>query len=96
MDTGGLSFDTQWYDWGPYAKAMLAKIRRHWRIPDIAMLGVEGVVKIRFYIERDGTVTGLQILDVAAEEVAKQRVMPVQVEVNDASPRKTSTPSSSR
>lgn len=63
VDTGGLSFDTQWYDWGPYAKAMLAKIRRHWRIPDIAMLGVEGVVKIRFYIERDGTVTGLQILD---------------------------------
>jgi TonB family protein len=63
VDTGGLSFDTQWYDWGPYAKAMLAKIRRHWRIPDIAMMGVEGVVKIRFFIERDGTVTGLQILD---------------------------------
>jgi TonB family protein len=63
VDTGGLSFDTQWYDWGPYAKAMLAKIRRHWRIPDIAMLGVEGVVKIRFFIERDGTVTGIQIMD---------------------------------
>ncbi len=63
VDTGGLSFDTQWYDWGPYAKAMLAKIRRHWKIPDIAMMGVEGVVKIRFFIERDGTVTGLQIID---------------------------------
>ncbi len=63
VDTGGLSFDTQWYDWGPYAKAMLAKIRRHWRIPEIARLGVEGVVKIRFFIERDGTVTGLQIID---------------------------------
>ena len=63
VDTGGLSFDTQWYDWGPYAKAMLAKIRRHWRIPDIAMLGVSGVVKIRFFIERDGTVTGVQIID---------------------------------
>jgi TonB family protein len=63
VDTGGLSFDTQWYDWGPYAKAMLAKIRRHWRIPDIAMMGVSGVVKIRFFIERDGTVTGLQIID---------------------------------
>jgi TonB family protein len=63
VDTGGLSFDTQWYDWGPYAKAMLAKIRRHWRIPEIAMLGVQGVVKIRFFIERDGTVTGLQIVD---------------------------------
>jgi protein TonB len=62
-DAGGLSFDTQWYDWGPYAKAMLAKIRRHWRIPEIARLGVDGVVKIRFFIERDGTVTGLQIID---------------------------------
>lgn len=63
VDAGGLSFDTQWYDWGPYAKAMLAKIRRHWRIPEIAMLGVQGVVKIRFFIERDGTVSGLQIVD---------------------------------
>jgi protein TonB len=63
VDTGGLSFDTQWYDWGPYAKAMLAKIRRHWRIPEIARLGVQGVVKIRFFIERDGTVTGLLIAD---------------------------------
>jgi protein TonB len=42
---------------------MLAKIRRHWRIPEIARLGVQGVVKIRFFIERDGTVTGLQIVD---------------------------------
>ena len=63
VDTGGLSFDTQWYDWGPYAKAMLAKIRRHWRIPEIAMMGVSGVVKIRFFIERDGTVTSLHIVD---------------------------------
>jgi TonB family protein len=63
VDQGGLSFDTQWYDWGPYAKAMLAKIRRHWRIPEIARLGVQGVVQIRFYIEPDGTVTGLRITD---------------------------------
>jgi len=63
VDSGGLSFDTQWYDWGPYAKNMLAKIRRNWRIPDIARLGVQGVVRIRFFIEKDGTITGLQILD---------------------------------
>jgi TonB family protein len=63
VDTGALSFDTQWYDWGPYAKAMLAKIKRHWQIPEIARLGVGGVVKIRYFIERDGTVTGLTILD---------------------------------
>jgi protein TonB len=63
VDTGALSFDTQWYDWGPYAKAMLAKIRRNWDIPQLARLGVAGRVRIRYFIERDGTVTGLQILD---------------------------------
>ena len=63
VDTGGLSFDTQWYDWGPYAKLMLAKIRRNWDIPAIARMGVSGAVRIRFYLERDGTVTGLQISD---------------------------------
>jgi TonB family protein len=63
VDTGALSFDTQWYDWGPYAKSMLAKIRRHWRIPSIAMMGVSGIVKVRFYIEIDGTITGLRIID---------------------------------
>jgi TonB family protein len=61
VDTGGLSFDTQWYDWGPYAKMMLAKIRRNWDIPEIARMGVSGSVRIRFFIERDGTVTGLSI-----------------------------------
>jgi protein TonB len=65
VDSGGLSFDTQWYDWGPYAKTMLAKIRRNWyqRMPEIARLGVQGVVRIRFFIERDGEVTGLVIMD---------------------------------
>jgi len=63
VDTGALSFDTQWYDWGPYAKSMLAKIRRHWRIPSIAMMGVSGIVKVRFYIETDGTITGVRIID---------------------------------
>jgi TonB family protein len=63
VDTGTLSFDTQWYDWGPYAKSMIAKIRRHWQIPAIARMGVSGIVKVRFYIELDGTITGLRILE---------------------------------
>lgn len=42
---------------------MLAKIRSNWHIPELAQMGVPGVVKIRFHIERDGTVTGLTILD---------------------------------
>jgi len=63
VDTGAISFDTQWYDWGPYAKSMLAKVRRHWQIPPLVRFGVKGVVRVRFYIEPDGTITGVKIVD---------------------------------
>lgn len=61
VDVGPLAFDTEWYEWGPYAAEMLRRIRYHWDIPEIARLGVGGVVRIRFYIERNGRVTGLEI-----------------------------------
>ncbi|HPC84474.1 MAG TPA: energy transducer TonB [Thermoanaerobaculaceae bacterium] len=61
VDLGPLSFDTQWYNWGPYAAEMLRRIRYHWQIPEIARLGVGGVVRIHFFIERNGRVTGLEI-----------------------------------
>lgn len=61
VDVGPLSFDTQWYDWSAYASEMLRRIRYHWMIPEIAQLGVPGVVRIRFFIEREGRVTGLEI-----------------------------------
>ena len=62
VDMGPLSFDTQWYDWGPYAAEMIRRIRYHWRIPEIARFGVPGVVRIRFVIERSGRVAELNIL----------------------------------
>ncbi len=61
VDLGPLSFDTEWYDWGPYAAEMLRRIKYHWEIPEIAQMGVPGVVRIHFFIERDGRVTGLEI-----------------------------------
>lgn len=61
VDLGPLSFDTEWYDWGPYAAEMLRRIRYHWRIPELARLGVPGSVRIRFTIERDGRVSGLEV-----------------------------------
>ncbi len=61
VDLGPLTFDTQWYDWGPYAAEMLRRIRYHWAIPEIAQMGVPGVVRIHFFIERNGTVTGIEI-----------------------------------
>jgi TonB family protein len=62
VDVGPLSFDTEWYDWGAYAAEMLRRIKYHWMIPEIAQFGVPGVVRVRFYIERDGHVTGVEIL----------------------------------
>ncbi len=61
VDVGPLAFDTEWYDWGPYAAEMLRRIRYHWDIPEIAEMGVPGVVRIHFFIERDGRVTGVEI-----------------------------------
>ncbi|MBI4914704.1 MAG: TonB C-terminal domain-containing protein [Acidobacteria bacterium] len=61
VDLGPLSFETEWYEWGPYAAEMLRRIRYHWLIPEIAQLGVPGVVRIHFYIERTGRVSGLEI-----------------------------------
>jgi outer membrane biosynthesis protein TonB len=65
VDLGPLSFDTQWYDWGPYAREMLRRIKYHWRIPEIALLGVAGVTRIHFFIGKNGTVSDLEILQEA-------------------------------
>lgn len=61
-DTGPLSFDTSWYDWGPYAAEMVRRIKLHWEIPELARLGWKGRVTIRFYIRADGQVEGATIL----------------------------------
>ena len=61
VDLGPLTFDTQWYNWGPYAAEMLRRIRYHWQIPEIAQLGVPGVVRVHFTIERNGKVSSVEI-----------------------------------
>lgn len=63
VDTGGVSFDTSWYDWGDYADAMVRRIKLHWHPPmDLMYLGAKGKVSIRFFIMADGSVTGVQLL----------------------------------
>jgi len=85
VDVGPLSFDTQWYDWGPYAAEMLRRIRYHWNIPEIARLGAAGVTQIHFVIERNGRVSDIQIqresghpsMDFAARDaIAKASPLP--------------------
>jgi TonB family protein len=62
VDSGPVSFDTQWYNWGDYAEEMIRRIKLHWDVPELARVGVKGKLTIRFYIRADGTVEGEQIL----------------------------------
>jgi TonB family protein len=62
VDSGPISFDTTWYDWGPYAAEMVRRIKLHWDVPELARLGWKGSLTVRFYILADGTVADAKIL----------------------------------
>jgi protein TonB len=64
-ETGQLSFETQWYNWGEYAQSMVSKIRVHWydNMPMLIRTGLKGVVTIRFTIQRDGRITDVILLN---------------------------------
>jgi TonB family protein len=63
-ESGPVSFESQWYDWGEYAESMVSKIRVNWynNMPQLIQTGMKGVVTIRFTIQRDGRITDLTIL----------------------------------
>jgi protein TonB len=63
-ETGPLSFESNWFEWGDYAAKMIARIRVHWyaNMPDLIRMGVRGMVTIRFTIQRDGSITDIIIL----------------------------------
>ena len=67
-EQGPLSFETQWYDWGPYAQSMVSRIRVNWyaNMPQIIRTGLKGKVTIRFTIQRDGRITDVTILESSA------------------------------
>lgn len=64
-ETGPLSFETQWYDWGEYAASMVSRIRVNWiaNMPQLLKTGMKGVVTIRFTIHHDGRITDVAILN---------------------------------
>jgi TonB family protein len=63
VDVGGVSFETSWYDWGPYAAEMLRRIKLHWKISrDLILLQQRGTVQVAFSIMADGSVTDVKIL----------------------------------
>jgi TonB family protein len=63
-EQGPISFETSWYDWGPYAQSMVSKIRVNWyaNMPQLIRTGIGGVATIRFTIQRDGRITDIVIL----------------------------------
>ena len=62
VDVGGVSFETSWYDWGPYAAEMLRRIKLHWRISrDLLILQQNGTTQIAFSIMNDGSVADVRI-----------------------------------
>ena len=65
VDSGPISFDTTWYDWGAYAEEMVRRIKLHWEIPELARLGWKGRLTIRFFIRGDGRVEGAKILSLS-------------------------------
>ncbi len=62
VDSGPISFDTTWYDWGAYAEEMVRRIKLHWEIPELARLGWKGKLTVRFFIRGDGRVEGAKIV----------------------------------
>ncbi len=63
VDMGGVSFETNWYDWGPYAAEMLRRIKLHWKISrDLIILQQHGTVRVAFSIMADGSVADAKVL----------------------------------
>ena len=64
-ESGPLSFESQWYDWGDYAQSMVSRIRVNWynNMPQLIQTGLKGVVTIRFTIHRDGSITDVTIIN---------------------------------
>jgi TonB family protein len=65
VETGPLSFETQWYDWGDYAASMVSRIRVNWiaNMPQLLKTGMKGVVTIRFTIHRTGRISDVTIVN---------------------------------
>jgi TonB family protein len=61
---GTLSFDTQGFPWGDYARRIYVAIRNSWytRIPLAAREGIRGWVCWHFVIEKDGRVSQTDLI----------------------------------
>lgn len=63
-ESGPISFESQWFEWGDYADGMVRRIRVNWyaNMPAIIRMGVKGFVVYRFTIQRNGRITDITML----------------------------------
>ena len=61
--SGTMSFDTQDFPWGDYARKLYLIIRENWyaRIPLAAREGIRGYSCQRFVIARDGAIASIRV-----------------------------------
>jgi TonB family protein len=64
MASGTMSFDTQGFPWGDYARRVHIIIQNHWedRLPLAFREGVRGHTCIHFVIQKDGTISDIQVV----------------------------------
>lgn len=64
MATGTMSFDTQGFPWGDYARRVHIIIQNHWedRLPLAYREGVRGYTCLHIVIQRDGTISDIQVV----------------------------------
>ena len=64
MSTGTMSFDTQGFPWGDYARRVHIIIQNHWedRLPLAYREGVRGHTCLHIVIQRDGTISDIQVV----------------------------------
>ena len=61
---GTMSFDTQDFPWGDYARRIKVIIDNGWseRLPLAFRDGVRGYLCVHFFIQKDGTISGVQVV----------------------------------
>jgi TonB family protein len=63
VDTGGLSFESTWFEWGDYWDAFVRRVKLHWKVPlDLMMLGAKGKVTITMAILADGRLADMRVV----------------------------------
>jgi outer membrane biosynthesis protein TonB len=73
-DLGGVSLNTYAWDFAPYILAMKRKIKNHvYPPPAFYQMGaIDGETVLRFRVQRDGTVTDLNVLDYKGHKTLMQ------------------------